>query len=577
MRQCTPWFASFLLLLSTVSLSAQLAPDFTITDSDGQPHSLYADYLNQGKTVLIEIFFTTCPPCNAIAPYMEPLYEEWGSGDYDVEFFDLSDKNFDTDVLVNNYKMNYGHTYPAAGVEGGSLAAVAPYKQGMFGPFYGTPTFVVIAPDGTVQYDIEGGNNAATIAEISAAIAATGAEMPECVNTYAVNESICPGESVQINGQWYDTPGTYTDLIEVGNGGCDSLLWITITEMPLVTATLNASFCEDESVVVYGTTYSAEGTYEILVPSVTTGCDTLLTLHVTELPYNTRTINASFCEGGFVVVHGTTYFEEGTYEILVPAATTGCDTILTIHIAELSLNNKAISASFDAGDSVQVYGQWYSMAGVFLDTVQSVTTACDTIITLTITENSIGPEDVQVGGVVRTFGGAGIAGAIVIARNSTGIEETRDTTNAQGQYGFIFDAQYFANNPLSITVHKSSNPYNGVSVLDLVALQKHLLGLLYLDSTEKLFAADVNNSATLSALDILLLRKLLLGLVTHFPSGDSWIFFHDSVDLGPPDLQLPVIEVSPPVLLQNIHAGSQSPVFRGVKLGDLNHSANPLD
>ncbi|MBK9106499.1 MAG: redoxin domain-containing protein [Saprospiraceae bacterium] len=61
-------FTSFQLILT-----AQTAPDFTVTDIHGQVHHLYADYLNQGKTVVIKIFFTTCPPCNSIAPLMEPF------------------------------------------------------------------------------------------------------------------------------------------------------------------------------------------------------------------------------------------------------------------------------------------------------------------------------------------------------------------------------------------------------------------------------------------------------------------------------------------------------------------------
>src|SRR5690349_5737231 len=78
------------LFITSLPVFAQPAPDFTITDSHGAQHHLYADYLNQGKSVMIKIFFTTCPPCNSIAPLMEPLYQEWGAGDYDVEFFELS-------------------------------------------------------------------------------------------------------------------------------------------------------------------------------------------------------------------------------------------------------------------------------------------------------------------------------------------------------------------------------------------------------------------------------------------------------------------------------------------------------
>src|SRR5688572_21548352 len=97
----------FGLLLSVRISFAQSAPDFTVTDVDGQVHHLYADYLNQGKSVMIKIMFTTCPPCNSIAPLMEPFYQEWGAGEYDVEFFEMTDKSFDTDPLMIAYANQY--------------------------------------------------------------------------------------------------------------------------------------------------------------------------------------------------------------------------------------------------------------------------------------------------------------------------------------------------------------------------------------------------------------------------------------------------------------------------------------
>lgn len=503
------------------NVSAQLAPDFTITDSDGNEHTLYADYLNQGKTVLIEIFFTTCPPCNAIAPYIEPLYEEWGAGDFDVEFFDLSDKSFDTDALVNAYKANHGHTYPAAGSEGGSLQAVAPYKQGMFGPFYGTPTFIVIAPDGTVQYDVDGSNNAETIANIDAAIAATGAQKPECLVTIAVDDSFCPGDSVLVNGQWYDEAGTYTDTITGGN--CDTLVWITISEDELNERDIFASFCINDSIQIYGTWYGQAGTYFDLVQSQTSGCDTIVTITLNTLPLNAKTVNANFTEGDSVLVYGTWYSEEDTYVILVPSESGACDTLVTIHV-------------FEIPDI---------------------------------------PIDVTISGTVRTLSiGGAIGNAEVLVKLNNEVI-ARDTTDLLGRYSFTFDSLYVINNPLQLIVTKTINPVNGVTVLDIVALQKHLLGLELMNSVEKLFAADVNNSGQLTVLDVLYLRRLLLGLESTFPAPATWLFFHESLTFGPPGEQPPVLEMQPPVLLSNVLNGTQSSTFRGIKIGDLNNSANP--
>lgn len=166
----------FLSCLAFADIDAQTAPDFTVTDSWGNTHSLYSDYLNLDKTVVLKIFYVACPPCNSIAPHLEPLYQTWGGGQADVQFIELSIKADDSDAEVSAYKLSHGTTYPAAGGEGNSVPATAPYTNGTFGLWGGTPTFVVIAPDGTLQYDVYGVGIQGTIEALNAAIAATGAQ-----------------------------------------------------------------------------------------------------------------------------------------------------------------------------------------------------------------------------------------------------------------------------------------------------------------------------------------------------------------------------------------------------------------
>ncbi len=152
------------LVLST-NLTATQAPDFTVTDSDGNTHNLYADYVNQGKVVVLEIFFTTCPPCATHAPHWQTLYDNV-QNQYpgQVEFFMLSDKSADVNTLISQYKLDKNLTMPGVGSQGGSLEAVQPYKSGQFGPYYGTPTFVIITPGtGEVIYDVRGGGASSTM------------------------------------------------------------------------------------------------------------------------------------------------------------------------------------------------------------------------------------------------------------------------------------------------------------------------------------------------------------------------------------------------------------------------------
>lgn len=155
------------------------APDFTITDSNGNLHTLYADYLNDGKVVLIKLFFTTCPPCTSIAPYVQDLYESWGAGSGDVEFIELSIMPWDNNSNVLAYQTNLNLTFPGAGADGGSNAAAQVYTNGTYGPYYGTPTFLVIAADGSVDYGISGISIPETINALDQAISeALGIEDP---------------------------------------------------------------------------------------------------------------------------------------------------------------------------------------------------------------------------------------------------------------------------------------------------------------------------------------------------------------------------------------------------------------
>ncbi len=141
------------------------APDFTVTTSDGQVKKLYQDYINQQKLVVIEAFFTTCPPCATHAPLVQSLYSSMQAAHPgQVEFILLSTLFSDTNVKVAQYKTSKGLTMPGVGKDGGSITALQPYLDGQYGPFQGTPTFIVIAPgSGAVFFDIRGATPSQTM------------------------------------------------------------------------------------------------------------------------------------------------------------------------------------------------------------------------------------------------------------------------------------------------------------------------------------------------------------------------------------------------------------------------------
>lgn len=162
---------TFLLVASLFicgNISAQQVHDFTVTDTDGVIHNIYTDHLDQGQTVVIKLFFVACPPCNSIAPSVQSLYEDWGEGQYDVEFIEITTIGSDDDMDVDTYKNIHGLTFPGISADGNAPEAANPIKNGDYGPYFGTPSFAVISPDGIIDYGL-------SFSQLDAAIAATGA------------------------------------------------------------------------------------------------------------------------------------------------------------------------------------------------------------------------------------------------------------------------------------------------------------------------------------------------------------------------------------------------------------------
>ena len=211
--------------------------------------------------------------------------------------------------------------------------------------------------------------------------------------TNAVSLSHCPGDSVMYNGEYYTAAGSpYIDTIASTTGGCDTIVTITVTEETLVPLAVSASHCAGDSVQVYGEWYTASGSpYTDTVASTTGGCDTVVTITITEDPLETNAVSLSHCPGDSVMYNGEYYTAAGSPYIDTVASTTGgCDTIVTITVTEESLVPLAVSASHCAGDSVQVYGEWYTASGSpYTDTVASTTGGCDTVVTITITEDPL--------------------------------------------------------------------------------------------------------------------------------------------------------------------------------------------
>jgi len=146
------------------------------------------------------------------------------------------------------------------------------------------------------------------------------------------------------------------------------------------------------------------------------------------------------------------------------------------------------------------------------------------------------------------------------------------TSTMTGNDG-LFSFELPTNNTYSIHTERNDWPLNGISTYDLILMSQHILGIQPLDSPYKLIAADINQSGTITAFDMLELRKLLLFVNTAFPANTSWRFMDANFVFDDPTD--PFANTFPEVILINDLTSNMDANFMGIKTGDVNLSATP--
>jgi hypothetical protein len=178
----------------------------------------------------------------------------------------------------------------------------------------------------------------------------------------------------------------------------------------------------------------------------------------------------------------------------------------------------------------------------------------------------------------ETGGGSGSIAGLITDESINAVAGVNVQLSGQASMSYMTDdnGDYAFNGLVegwdySVTPGKDNDHLNGVSTFDLVLISKHILGVKPLGSAYKMIAADVNNSSSITTLDLIQLRKLILSIDTEFSNNTSWRF----VDAGYsfPNPANPWSEEFPEVQNINNLQGGMTGDFVAVKIGDVNGNA----
>jgi hypothetical protein len=192
------------------------------------------------------------------------------------------------------------------------------------------------------------------------------------------------------------------------------------------------------------------------------------------------------------------------------------------------------------------------------------TAECKTYVLVQDNQQVCGRHSIE--GVLHTPEGIPVGGI-----NITNGQGDAIFTDSMGRYRF--DSLLPGKNYI-ITPYYNQNWLNGVSAYDFVLISRHILGLQPINTPEKIIAADVNNSGSVTIFDIVQLRKVLLGTTDSVPGGKSWRFIPATfIFLDPANpfgLAFPEsVEVT------GLDSNLTGLNFVAIKLGDIDNSVDP--
>ena len=124
----------------------QFTETITLTDHEGITHDINA-YLRNGKYVIFDFFFTTCPHCQGDLPDVIDTYREMGCNDVDVIFIGIEGQPHDEEHDIEWFINEFGVPYPIAPLDDNPINSELVENWELDG----FPTYVCISPDRSMR------------------------------------------------------------------------------------------------------------------------------------------------------------------------------------------------------------------------------------------------------------------------------------------------------------------------------------------------------------------------------------------------------------------------------------------
>ena len=197
--------------------------------------------------------------------------------------------------------------------------------------------------------------------------------------TSAIAQTICKGSSVMINGVEYSESNLSGESVLSTLDGCDSTVFVNVSLLPDITSLVEETICRGSSVMINGVEYSESNLTGESILSTSEGCDSIVYVNISVYQDISSQRNEVICAGDFMDIEGQRFDANNLSGVLVLQNSEGCDStvFVNIDIAQTYLISK------DTSVCASEFGLGINSVDVLRDTLfmQSVQ-GCDSIFVL---------------------------------------------------------------------------------------------------------------------------------------------------------------------------------------------------
>jgi len=231
---------------------------------------------------------------------------------------------------------------------------------------------------------------------------------PKCAPTVGTAQfQTCPGTTYNYAGTDLSV-GQTQDFILTNYLGCDSVVTVSVSALPTSSSILNVKTCPGTTYNYAGTDLAVGQTQDFTLTN-SVGCDSVVTVSVTALPISSSNLNVKTCPGTTYNYAGTNLAVGQTQDFILTNYL-GCDSVVTVSVTALPISSSNLNVKTCPGTTYNYAGTDLAV-GQTQDFTLTNYLGCDSVVTVSVLEKKTSTKLLEVKicpNEVYTFNGADI-------------------------------------------------------------------------------------------------------------------------------------------------------------------------